>query len=349
MRQNLKFLITVLLCAFLAMTLLYFVNEWYRNIYDRDKWEYNFYSQDFDPNKKKLFMLGSSQLVRINQTYIEDYLSKNNHDYDVYNLGRPLDLPDSRIGFIDEIILAKPNIVLYGIGFRDAVPDSKRQSNENRLDIIPTAQLDKTPTIQPFPEFIVDDFYTGIIFGIDFDNLKNPKFVSLEILKMLQQGSIGDPGIMAQLGHTPKHPIAGIIGLPILADEKLGYEYRNIEKFGRLVDPNGQNALALKKIVSELTSNDIKVMLLVFPHHRTFLEHVSNEDMELFFSLTREISDKYDVKIIDLHNKYSDLSIWNDFLHVAYNVNSTIYYDDLSREILEGISTIDNNKDMKKN
>jgi len=293
-------------------------------------------------------MLGSSQLVRINQTYIEDYLSKNNHDYDVYNLGRPLDLPDSRIGFIDEIILAKPNIVLYGIGFRDVVPDSKRQSNENRLDIIPTAQLDKTPTIQPFPEFIVDDFYTGIIFGIDFENLKNPKFVSLEILKMLQQGSIGDPGIMAQLGHTPKHPIAGIIGLPILADEKLGYEYRNIEKFGRLVDPNGQNALALKKIVSELKSNDIEVMILVVPQHRIYLDLIPDVDMELFFSLKKELTDKYGIKIIDMHDKYSDLNIWNDFVHIDYNVKSTIYYEDLSREILEGISTIDINKEYEK-
>ena len=40
-----------------------------------------------------------------------------------------------------------------------------------------------------------------------------------------------------------------------------------------------------------------------------------------------------------MHDKYSDLNIWNDFVHIDINVNSTVYYEDISREVLRGIKT----------
>jgi len=342
MRTNLKISLTVLLCAFLSLTLLYLVNEWYRDQYDPNKWEDNFYSQDFDPNKKKLFIFGSSLVARINHTYVEDYLLRHDQNYDVYNLARQLDLPERRIKHLENIISSKPDLVVYGIGFRDLLRDGNPEPIAP--GVIPSAQFDKSQWNPLSLVFPYDDFFIRNIPVIDFENLKNPKFVSLKILEMQLEG---EPAMVAKYFH-PKHPFTGQGSQPILTEEQMEYKYRNIE--GKvLLDPNGQNALALKKIVSELKKNDIEVMILVVPHHRIYLDLIPDEDMELFFSLKKELSDEYGVKIIDMHNKYSDLKVWNDFAHIDFNVNSTIYYDDISREILEGVSTIDNNKNMKRN
>ena len=344
MKTNLKISIAVLLCAFLSLTLLYSINEWYRDQYDPDKWEDNFYSQDFDPDKKKLFMFGSSLIARINHTYIEDYLLNHDQDFDVYNLARQLDLPESRIKHLENIILSKPDLVVYGIGFRDLIHDGMAPIRITPPGVIPTTQFDKPQWKLLSLDFSYDEFLMDNFPVIDIGNLKNPKFVSLKILEMLQEG---EPKMIAKYFH-PKHPFTGQASQPILTEEQMEYKYRNI-KSNVLLDPNGQNALALKKIVSELKSNDIEVMILVVPQHRIYLDLIQDVDMELFFSLKKELSNENCVKIIDMHDKYSDLNIWNDFVHIDFNVKSTIYYEDLSREILEGISTIDINKDMKSN
>jgi len=67
--------------------------------------------------------LGSSFVVRINQTHIEESLLSNGKYYDVYNLGIPTDLPKKRIESLDLILKSKPDVIVYGIGFRDLEKD----------------------------------------------------------------------------------------------------------------------------------------------------------------------------------------------------------------------------------
>ncbi len=50
-----------------------------------------------------------------------------------------------------------------------------------------------------------------------------------------------------------------------------------------------------------------------------------------------KISDKHGVKIYDLHEKYTDLDIWADLVHVAYHSDAMIYTDDVAEIILQEI------------
>ena len=56
-----------------------------------------FYSKNFDSDEKRIYILGSSQAVAINPTYIDDYLSKANHNYEVFNLATISDSPTQRL------------------------------------------------------------------------------------------------------------------------------------------------------------------------------------------------------------------------------------------------------------
>jgi hypothetical protein len=73
------------------------------------------------------------------------------------------------------------------------------------------------------------------------------------------------------------------------------------------------------------------------PFHKYYLDLISDESKENFKIIMNKISDKYDIRIYDLHEKYVDLNIWSDLVHVAYNPDSMIFTDDISKIILEEI------------
>ena len=56
-----------------------------------------FYTKNFDSDEKRIYILGSSQAIALNPTYIDDYLSKTNHNYEVFNLATISDSPTQRL------------------------------------------------------------------------------------------------------------------------------------------------------------------------------------------------------------------------------------------------------------
>ena len=78
----------------------------------------DFYSNHVS-DEKQIFILGSSQVVAINATRVDNYLSINGYDYDVYNLAQISDTPKQRLETLDMIISSKPEIIVYGVGPRD--------------------------------------------------------------------------------------------------------------------------------------------------------------------------------------------------------------------------------------
>ena len=93
----------------------------------------------------------------------------------------------------------------------------------------------------------------------------------------------------------------------------------------------------LTPIFVEFTKNEIKVFILLVPYNEIYLNQVPDEKWDEFFSKIEYFSEKYDVEIIDLHDKYSDLQIWNDWRHIGYHTNSSVYYEDISLAMLEGL------------
>ena len=78
-----------------------------------------FYSQNFNQNEKKIFILGASPVNAINSNIVNSILHDTNINFKTYNLGKGSDDPDKRIDSLDLIIDSKPELVLYGIGYRD--------------------------------------------------------------------------------------------------------------------------------------------------------------------------------------------------------------------------------------
>jgi len=72
--MNNKIVRTIFIAFVISFTTLYVVNDLFRNDFDRMRWVDLFYSQEFDPNEKRMYLLGSIFVLHINQTYIEEFL-----------------------------------------------------------------------------------------------------------------------------------------------------------------------------------------------------------------------------------------------------------------------------------
>ena len=84
----------------------------------------SFFSQKFDLETNRVFLLGSSHIGHLNSTYIIDTITNDFDDYDVFNLAVNSDNPKERAESIDKIISLHPKIVFYGISYRDFETES---------------------------------------------------------------------------------------------------------------------------------------------------------------------------------------------------------------------------------
>lgn len=326
--MNLQIIATIGVAFLISFLSLYFVTDWYAQNYERAGWEQLFYSQDFDPNTKKLFFLGSSFAVRINQTSIEETLSNQGEIYDVYNLGIPVDLPSERIDSIDQIISSKPDVVVYVIGFRD-IEITEKDKKQESLQQNSTFYISKIK-IPPLSALSKDNS----ILGFEISKKQNPKLISLQILDtQLTNKRLGPP-----MDLLPRHPFQGQGPLPFFTQEEMSVKYQKLQ-FYHEINLEGENAKALKQIVSKLSENDIKVFILFNPYHEIYLSQVPDEKWDLINAWLQDISKENSVHIIDLHDRYSGLNIWNDWRHIGFHTNSTIYYNDISASILEELSS----------
>ena len=75
--------------------------------------------------------------------------------------------------------------------------------------------------------------------------------------------------------------------------------------------PGETPAQLAERVATAVAKNDIKVIVLVTPHHSRFLEIIPDKEKTDFNSFLTYIKNKYDIKIINLQEKYSELSILN--------------------------------------
>ncbi len=129
-----------------------------------------FLSQHFDPIKNKIFLLGSSHIKPLNTTYIQEQLSKNNQDFDVYNLAIGGDSPQERLKSLDLLISSKPKIVVYGIAYRDF------------MDQFPSGYSESKPiSILPDPRDFFNEISAKLFSNYDLGFIENPKLVTLTL------------------------------------------------------------------------------------------------------------------------------------------------------------------------
>jgi len=274
-----KIFIIIIVIIILFLTLSFFSNEKENNV--TSNWENRFFTQGIDSNEKNIFLVGSSMSAFVNQTFVEDYLKKNGENYEVYNLGIPEDLPKWRSNSTDIIISAKPEVIVYVMGFRDLRAEGNYEDG-----------------VSPFP------------IPLDYPSDAHKKVPYLR-------------------GSTNHIPVSSHDDIQIIR-----------QYWGNIwpVDTSDINAKAFREIVSKIRANNIQMMIVVNPHHQIYLDSLPDEESKMFFEFLDNLSSEYDVKIIDLHDKYSDLDIWLDVVHIGHTKDTSVYYEEIAKGIIRDLN-----------
>lgn len=276
-----------------------------------------FYEQDFDPKTNKILLLGSSHIGNVNATYVNTVISNKFPNSVVYNLADASNYPSKRLSSIDEILKLKPSIVVYGVSYRDFSDSS---------------QINKD-TILPDPEKIIHENLSLDFVDIDF--LDNPKLVTLNTIRNFLKTELSNNSSEFYKKNTPFFPYNDLENRVItdLSEIEKNYDKNSVQI--KINTINNQEIGSLKKIIGTLQQNNISVIIFSTPLHKFYLDLIPDTEKELFNSILNDLSQKYNLNVYYLENKYSTLNIWVSANHVAYNPNSMIYSEDIAKMILK--------------
>lgn len=326
--------LAIFIAIIVAVTLTYTVNDLYKTHSQLSQSEKLFYSQKFEPEQKKIFLIGSSHIGRINATLVENNISTIHKDYKIYNLGIGADTPSSRINHLQKTIESKPVLVVYGVTFLDL-----KKSDEDQPEITDVIQINKPDEVLPEPWVILYDWVPNKT-KIDFSNLDNQQKITLNILNMLTNQSSSNI-TSADLTNTPffKHSNRTTI---INDEDFLKKNLQNRIKLDNIFTGYESNVYDLntkdlEKIILELKKNNIKVILLSTPLSRVYLDTINDSDIEIFKNTLQKISKKYNIPIHHFYDRYSDMNVWSDISHVAINKDAEIFSNDIANIILDEI------------
>ena len=276
-----------------------------------------FYSQDFNPEKKRIFIVGSSEVVSINPIEIKNSLLAHDYDYDIFNLAVMSDTPLNRIETLDMLVSAKPEIIIYGISDRDFIYS-------------PSEQLD-TPLPSPsdYSSLLYNKFKNSLAFDISL--FETPQRVTLSYIVDFLRANENKSDIL-EYKNTPFMKITKALSF---VDSDLGFLRTGFQQG----PPPSQNLnyLAFKQIISELQNQDIKVIVLVTPHSKFYLDFMPESQNVYFNLILNDLNSIENIGIYDLYTKYADLNIWADLSHIAVNSEIVIYNEDVSSIILKEI------------
>lgn len=276
--------------------------------------EREFYSQHFDPNTNKIFLIGSSHVGVLNTTLINEYVSKNHQDYYVYNLAYYGDSPTERLKTMKEIISLKPKIIFYGISYINIGSSTNYQ-------------------ILPDPQKLFLRLILSNNLGDDII-LQNPKLATqIMIHDLTKHKDFFSAENAVFIQNTPF--------FPYLPSDRIVSTYEELKAESDILDaptvnidptPNSQNVWALQEIINELHKNNIKVVLFATPHHKIYNDAIPEVQKENFGLLLQRLRDE-GLKCYDLTERYENLLIFHDTNHVAFNKNSAIYSEDVAKII----------------
>ena len=337
LNNNGKIIFTVLVSFVIAFsifyTTIYFLeNSTSSNITSE---ELDFYSNI--STEKKIFLIGSSEMLPLNATFITEKISDKLPDHVVYNLGKPADLPKVRINSIDHIIESKPKIVLYGIGFRDI--EKTPEGGFGGLVIKDNLGI-KKEIVDPKIEFEKILYNIGF-YKMDLAFLENPKFQILTNVKKIFEEKDAEKLDMGfrQFPNTPFYKMETsdiekkINQTPI---DQIGvcHALKNFEIEELHKD---RNLVSLEIMIEKLKEKNIQVILFSTPLHKNcFLDKKSISSNELFETTVMKLAQKHDIEFYPLHKSYWDYELWSDTHHLTFQ-NSFLFSDDIAKIIEKDI------------
>jgi hypothetical protein len=278
---------------------------------------HEFYTQNFNPDQKRIFIIGSSQVVGINAIYVQNYIESHGFDnYDVYNLAVISDMPINRLNTVDKIISAKPSMILYGISDRD-------------FSFVPQSSVNNPlPDPHSFFNFLLNQLKQ--MSPIDLEIFEFPQRTTLQMIINFVSFLRGDS--LESIPY-PNTPFMRVTEGALKINHELDYRKSGFESIP--LPEENVNLIALKKIIQKLDANEIEVIIFVAPANKFYSEFMPINYKNSFNLILDDLNKASKFKVQNLFYKYKDLDIWGDLTHVAINLHSNIYSDDVSKIILE--------------
>ena len=315
--MNGKITLCVIISFFFTFTLLFSTNA---SSLDPTPslFNYEFFTQEFEPDKKIILLLGSSNVGQLNVAKINEIVSSQHTDYEIFNLAYNADTPKVRFNSIEETISLKPKYVFYGVSFIDFRSPTEK---ENIFDIkFSFAQLLPNNTIEKF----------------------NPKFNTIEKIKetFVSTDLFPPPRKFFSIPNTPFFEY-NEDSTTILTEEELkrGLPLSGVYASEINLTDDHQEVQHFEKIISEFQKNNIKVVIFTTPVHNLYYNTLSDSVKDDFNKLLERISKDYDVKIYDFSNEFGDMDIYWDLIHVSYNEKSLVYSESAAKIILKEIES----------
>ena len=288
--------------------------------------EEKFYSQNF--TGKKIFILGSSLVSAANAEDIQEYLLKNEQDYEVYNLAIASDKPIKRLNTIENIIKARPDIVVYGIGFSDIYDQISMEYLKSEVSLPDPRHL--------FAEFM---WYLEMNTELNFNVLSSTRTVSFGVIDNILQ-----KGVINPRQHEEFMKQDTFVNTPFFTYHEYDRTLMNEKEIEMqikelpltVINPpeKNKNVIALKRTIDILQENNIQVIIFTTPYNKLFYEISPNYDQKAFNVIVEDLSKSSNTKINFLHGKYNNTEIWHAHDHLVVNENTTFYSKDIAKIIL---------------
>ena len=322
--MNKTILISILIALTFSFLLFYTFHEFFPPKKASDINDHPFFAENENSDSKKILLLGGSGAAQLNATVINQSLKKDYENHVFYNLAYNADTPKQRYKSLNETIMLKPQLVLYGITYF-GLNGFYWENTEKDTQPLPTIELNPTALLSrndPFLEinpkattlnFIRESFSDTSFFPAKADRfqLENAPFSFFDDYQTI----IADDNDLKKISSDRVEEI-------VEQDESVKKEQMSY----------------LKKIIKSLQNNDAKVIIFVLPQQKYFLDLVPENDKAIFYASLEEIKNEFDIKIYDLSDDYGDLNIWMDHNHIAYNKKSMIFSDDIYKIIIKEMS-----------
>ena len=117
-------------------------------------------------------------------------------------------------------------------------------------------------------------------------------------------------------------------------------EWTNIKKIPKIETANTLLKNVKKQIIRYFNGEKIKFNIPVNPKGTKFQKKVWKYIQKINWGKKKsynDISEKYGITIYEFEERYSDLNIWNNVDHIAYNNKSLIFSDEIAEMVLQEI------------
>ena len=323
-----KIILTIFFSILVAFGIFYFTVSFYQETYNPTKIWTEYIVDKFDLDKEKIFIFGNSHVGSINPLHVEEKLNEKN--FQVFNLSVGGDDPRKRENTINSIINLEPSIVVYGIDFRSF----EAQASARDIQAVSSSGIDKIENILPSFQEYFDEILIPVKNNEVIANFPpSPKIITLRILNHIVHGSPE----LERLNLDAKRPLITDepVGIKAINSTQLEKDIQSFRAFRGIPDSKENFPLiSLHNILDKFSENNVKIIIFTTPHHRTYLDYLSEEDKKSFDVIIKDLEKKYDLKIYRLDSKYKDYEIFGNPTHVAIETS-----ENYSNDIFEMIKS----------